>query len=74
MQALRQPFNEYAVIREKAANQKRDVNRALTQFIAKTGKTHNLFRDEKQAYPCEFFSSLNLLHCAIVLGVCKMSY
>lgn len=36
--------DEYASVREKAASQKRDVERALTRFIAKTcGKTHSLF-------------------------------
>ena len=29
-----------------AASQKRDVERALTRFIAKTGKIHNLFNSE----------------------------
>ncbi|XP_064633012.1 transcription initiation factor TFIID subunit 8-like [Lineus longissimus] len=47
----RQPVNEYQIIREKAASQKRDVERALTRFIAKTGTTHNLFRSETTSYP-----------------------
>lgn len=49
--ALRQPFNEYQVIRERAATQKRDVERALTRFIAKTGETQSLFKDDTKAFP-----------------------
>jgi transcription initiation factor TFIID subunit 8 len=49
----RQPVNDYQTIREKAASQKRDVERALTRFIAKTGITHNLFRSDSEttSYP-----------------------
>lgn len=39
----KQPVTEYEAIREKAAQQKRDVERALTRFIARTGDTHSLF-------------------------------
>lgn len=45
-------MTEYEAIREKAANQKRDVEKALTKFMAKTGKkslTHSLFPDEELA-------------------------
>lgn len=42
----RQPITDYESVREKAASQKRDVERALTRFIAKTGKIHNLFNTE----------------------------
>lgn len=34
----KQPETEYEAIREKSANQKRDVERALTKFLAKTSK------------------------------------
>ncbi|KAK3802669.1 hypothetical protein RRG08_001932 [Elysia crispata] len=47
----KQPANEYQLVREKAASQKRDVEVALTRFIAKTGATHSLFRDDKSAFP-----------------------
>ncbi|KAK0052270.1 transcription initiation factor TFIID subunit 8 [Biomphalaria pfeifferi] len=47
----KQPANEYQLVREKAATQKRDVEVALTRFIAKTGPTHSLFRDDKSAFP-----------------------
>ncbi|XP_046364920.1 transcription initiation factor TFIID subunit 8-like [Haliotis cracherodii] len=47
----KQPSNEYQLIREKAASQKRDVERALTRFIAKTGETQSLFSDDMAAYP-----------------------
>lgn len=42
----RQPTSEYEAIREKAASQKRDLERALTRFIAKTCESnpeHSLF-------------------------------
>ncbi|CAM1294165.1 TAF8 (predicted) [Pycnogonum litorale] len=42
----KQPVTEYEAIREKAASQKKDVERALTRFIAKTGDTDSLFVDE----------------------------
>uniref|UniRef100_T1IK22 Transcription initiation factor TFIID subunit 8 n=1 Tax=Strigamia maritima TaxID=126957 RepID=T1IK22_STRMM len=47
----KQPVTEYEAIREKAANQKRDVERALTRFIAKTGETDTLFADENNLFP-----------------------
>jgi len=37
------PVNEYQMVREKNASQKRDVERALTKFIAKTSSTISLF-------------------------------
>ena len=40
----KQPITDYRAVREKAAGQKRDVERALTRFVAKTGSTHSLFR------------------------------
>ena len=41
------PQADYESVREKAAGQKRDVERALTRFIAKTGgKSHYLFTKE----------------------------
>jgi len=39
----KQPVTDYEGVREKAAGQKRDVERALTRFVAKTGGTHSLF-------------------------------
>jgi len=45
------PVSEYQVIREKASAQKRDTERALTRFIAKTGDTENLFPDDPYAFP-----------------------
>uniref|UniRef100_G3VNP8 Transcription initiation factor TFIID subunit 8 n=1 Tax=Sarcophilus harrisii TaxID=9305 RepID=G3VNP8_SARHA len=35
----RELVSDYQVLREKAASQRRDVERALTHFIAKTGET-----------------------------------
>ncbi|XP_012539701.2 transcription initiation factor TFIID subunit 8 [Monomorium pharaonis] len=58
----KQPVTEYEAIREKVATQKRDIERALTRFIAKTGETHSLFLTEdnsifpliscKPQFPC----------------------
>ncbi|XP_045626207.1 transcription initiation factor TFIID subunit 8 [Procambarus clarkii] len=45
----KQPVTEYEAIREKAAAQKRDIERALTKFAAKTSETQNLFfTDDKE--------------------------
>lgn len=41
----KQPVTEYEAIRERAATQKRDVEKALTKFLAKTSETHSLFPD-----------------------------
>ncbi|XP_038053314.1 transcription initiation factor TFIID subunit 8-like isoform X2 [Patiria miniata] len=47
----RQQENDYKVIRERAASQKRDVERALTRFIAKTGDTQTLFPGDSNVFP-----------------------
>lgn len=47
-------MSDYQVVREKAASQRRDVERALTRFMAKTGETQSLFKDDISAFPCEF--------------------
>lgn len=48
----KQPVTDYVGVREKASSQKRDVERALTRFIAKTGKTHSLFNtDDTNLFP-----------------------
>lgn len=42
----KQPISEYESIRDKAASQKRDLEKALTKFVAKTGEQnseHSLF-------------------------------
>ncbi|XP_030623450.1 transcription initiation factor TFIID subunit 8 [Chanos chanos] len=48
---FREPVSDYQVIREKAASQRRDVERALTRFMAKTGETQSLFKDDLTAFP-----------------------
>ncbi|KAI1893183.1 hypothetical protein AGOR_G00141280 [Albula goreensis] len=48
---FREPVSDYQVVREKAASQRRDVERALTRFMAKTGETQSLFRDDITAFP-----------------------
>merc|ERR1719319_2036143 len=48
----KQPVTDYESVREKAASQKRDVERALTRFIAKTGQIHNLLlSDDNNLFP-----------------------
>lgn len=43
----KQPILDYESVREKAAIQKRDVEKALTKFLAKTSPIHNLFDTEE---------------------------
>lgn len=45
------PATGYKNVREKAAKYKREVMKALTKFIAKTGDTENLLPDDPYAYP-----------------------
>lgn len=48
----KQPVTEYEAIREKAASQKRDIEKALTRFLAKTSDTDCLFASEdNQMFP-----------------------
>ncbi|XP_074749668.1 transcription initiation factor TFIID subunit 8 isoform X1 [Strix uralensis] len=47
----REPVSDYQVLREKAASQRRDVERALTRFMAKTGETQSLFKDDVSTFP-----------------------
>ncbi|EDW06855.1 transcription initiation factor TFIID subunit 8 [Drosophila mojavensis] len=47
----KQPVTEYEAIREKAASQKRDVEKALTKFLCKTMETNNLFPTEDNMFP-----------------------
>jgi len=51
VQTYRPPVSEYKVVREKASAEHRDIERALTRFIAKTGDTENLFPDDPYAFP-----------------------
>ncbi|XP_077190698.1 transcription initiation factor TFIID subunit 8 isoform X5 [Paroedura picta] len=48
----REPVQDYQILREKAASQRRDVERALTRFMAKTGETQSLFKDDVSTFPC----------------------
>lgn len=51
----KQPVTEYEAIREKAASQKRDIEKALTRFLAKTSDTDCLFAsEENQMFPCKY--------------------
>ncbi|XP_059621895.1 transcription initiation factor TFIID subunit 8 [Phlebotomus argentipes] len=47
----KQPVTEYEAIREKAATQKKDVEKALTKFLAKTSDIHSLFNVEDNMFP-----------------------
>lgn len=47
----KQPVSEYQLIREKAASYKRDTERALTRYVAKTGHTQSLFKDDTSSFP-----------------------
>lgn len=67
-QTHKQPVTEYEAIREKAATQKRDIERALTRFIAKTGETHSLFlTDDNSMFPCKFISIVSMEIILIVI-------
>ncbi|ENN70781.1 transcription initiation factor TFIID subunit 8 [Dendroctonus ponderosae] len=43
----KQPIIDYESVREKAAMQKKDIEKAFTKFLAKTSATHNLFDTEE---------------------------
>ncbi|XP_063919110.1 transcription initiation factor TFIID subunit 8-like [Zophobas morio] len=48
----KQPIIDYESVREKAAIQKKDIEKALTKYLAKTSPTHNLFdTDEANIFP-----------------------
>ncbi|XP_051832162.1 transcription initiation factor TFIID subunit 8-like [Antechinus flavipes] len=47
----REFVSDYQVLREKAASQKRDMEQTLTHFIAKTGETQSLFKDDVNTFP-----------------------
>lgn len=47
----KQPVSDYQLIREKAASYKRDTERALTRYMAKTGQTQSLFKDDTSTFP-----------------------
>lgn len=82
LQTFREPVSEYQVLREKAASQRRDVERALTRFMAKTGETQSLFKDDITTFPRES-ASVEILasiftHCSFLLKcvwicVCRQS-
>ncbi|KAL7645250.1 UNVERIFIED_CONTAM: hypothetical protein RMT77_003636 [Armadillidium vulgare] len=46
----KQPVTEYEAIREKSAQQKRDIERALTKFATKTNESLNLFMVEDKEF------------------------
>ena len=47
-------MTEYEAIREKSAAQKRDIERALNKFEAKTGETDSLFVSQDNIFPCKY--------------------
>lgn len=68
VQTFREPVSDYQVVREKAATQRRDVERALTRFMAKTGETQSLFKDDITAFPCEWFCPRWPPSCSLFLA------
>lgn len=70
-QTFREPVSEYQILREKAASQRRDVERALTRFMAKTGETQSLFKDDITTFPRESISmeklALAFTHSSVLL-------
>ncbi|KAL1767882.1 transcription initiation factor TFIID subunit 8 isoform X1 [Sigmodon hispidus] len=48
----REPVSDYQVLREKAS-QRRDMERALTRFMAKTRETQSLFKDDLEIQQME---------------------
>ncbi len=69
-QTFREPVSDYQVVREKAASQRRDVERALTRFMAKTGETQSLFKDDITAFPCEWPYQAHLVFQKSVVVCC----
>lgn len=55
-------MSDYQVLREKAASQRRDVERALTRFMAKTGETQSLFKDDITTFPRESAGGEKSIH------------
>jgi len=55
------PETDYIILRSRLSAQKRDVERALTRFVAKTGKSHPLLPDDKNAFPCKLFNCIFIL-------------
>nr|XP_012593055.1 transcription initiation factor TFIID subunit 8-like [Microcebus murinus] len=48
---FREPVSDSQGLQEKAASQRRDVERALARFMAKTGETQSLFKDDVSTFP-----------------------
>lgn len=62
----KQPVTEYEAIREKSATQKRDVERALTRFMAKTSEqssSHSLFPDDHMSHLFPLISLKTSVNC-----------
>jgi len=47
----KQPLTDYAACREKTSTQKRDLERSLTKFIARTSPCYNIFPENQSLYP-----------------------
>ncbi|CAG03850.1 unnamed protein product, partial [Tetraodon nigroviridis] len=71
---FREPVSDYQVLREKAASQRRDVERALTRFMAKTGETQSLFKDDITTFPRESAGGEKSIHVCtwwlLFKGIC----
>lgn len=71
---------DYEAIREKAAIQKKDIERALTKYLAKTSETHNLFdSEEANIFPCmcnirEYKMHIRVYICFLLVIACKPTF
>lgn len=68
----KQPVTEYEAIREKAACQKRDIEKALTKFLCKTSETNNLFPTEDNMFPCKCSHVCRSIHVTLIfISICS---
>lgn len=80
-QTHKKPVTEYEAIREKAASQKRDLERALNKFKTKTSETESLFfNSENDAFPRKlrffqriFYSSKHRVLIFFLFNQCSFS-
>ena len=54
LQTGQKSASDYVVLRERLSEQRRDVERALTRFVAKTGKSLSLLPQDKNAFPRKY--------------------
>ena len=59
--------SDYVVLRECLSEQRRDVERALTRFVAKTGKSYPLYPHDEHAFPLIAAEANSLSYLAALL-------